>query len=100
MVMVRPVGVLNMVDQKEHDLEDHLRSRRVIRDTTQVHTLDQLFPHTRRELEHFFAIYKELEGRVTKTQGWGGPHEARKAIVDSRKAYLDRKAAAEPTPAE
>jgi hypothetical protein len=26
-------------------------------------------------------------------QGWGGPHEARKAILDSRKAYLDKKEA-------
>jgi inorganic pyrophosphatase len=59
----------------------------------EVHTLNQIFPHTRRELEHFFAIYKELEGRVTETQGWGGPQEARKAILDSRKLYLDKKAA-------
>jgi len=42
----------------------------------------------RREIEHFFTIYKELEGRLTRMEGWGGPREARKAIVDSRNRYL------------
>ena len=60
----------------------------------QVHTLDQLFPHTRREIEHFFTIYKELEGKRTRMEGWGRPMEAREAIVKSRKNYLDAKAAA------
>ncbi len=33
-------------------------------------------------------------------QGWGGPREARKAIVESRARYLqNRQAAAESTPA-
>ena len=59
----------------------------------QVHNLDQLFPHTRREIEHFFTIYKELEGK--KTCRWvGGAVLWRrgKGIVRSRKAFLDGKA--------
>jgi inorganic pyrophosphatase len=91
---VRPVGILNMVDQQEKD-------RKVIavpwRDPryTQVHTMDQIFPHVRREIEHFFTIYKELEGRVTTMEGWGGPDDARRAILKSRQAYLETKAAGE-----
>ena len=54
----------------------------------QVHTLDQVFAHVRREIEHFFTIYKELEGRVTATLGWGGPKDARRVIVESRNTYL------------
>ena len=60
----------------------------------QVHTLDQVFAHVRREIEHFFTIYKELEGKVTRC-GWGGPREARKAIVESRKSYLARNSASQ-----
>jgi inorganic pyrophosphatase len=60
----------------------------------QVHTMDQLFAHTRREIEHFFTIYKELEGKKTHMQGWGKPMEAREAIVRSRRAYLEGKAVA------
>jgi inorganic pyrophosphatase len=92
LIEVRPVGLLNMVDQKERDQKIISVPKSDPR-YAEVHSMNQIFPHTRRELEHFFSIYKELEGRVTETQGWGGPHEARKAILDSRRAYLDRKEA-------
>jgi inorganic pyrophosphatase len=93
LIEVRPIGVLNMVDRKERDQKIIAVPNKDPR-YTEIHTLDQIFPHTRRELEHFFAIYKELEGRLTETQGWGGPQEARKAILDSRRLYLDKKATA------
>ena len=64
----------------------------------QIHTMDQIFTHVRREIEHFFTIYKELEGRLTRMEGWGGPREARKAIVDSRDRYLEAKNALPATP--
>jgi inorganic pyrophosphatase len=96
-VEVRPIGVLNMVDQKEKD-------QKIVavlnRDPMyqQVHTLDQIFPHLRRAIEHFFNIYKELEGRETSTLGWGDPIEARNVIAESRKNYLAVKAGAEAKP--
>ena len=89
MIEVRPLGMLNLIDQ---DLEDQkiiaVPNRNPRYD--EVHTLDQIFSHVRREIEHFFTIYKELEGRVTATLGWSGPREARKCITDSRKAYLKK----------
>lgn len=87
---VRPVGILNMEDSEEGDqkvLAVPTRNPRY----DQIHTMDQIFPHVRREIEHFFTIYKELEGRVTRLQGWGGPAEARRAILESRKRYLEHK---------
>lgn len=96
LIEVRPVGVLNMVDSDESDqkvLAVPTRNPRY----DQIHTMDQIFSHVRREIEHFFTIYKELEGKVTTMQGWGGPREARKAITDSRQLYLDRQMA-EPKP--
>ena len=89
MLEVRPVGILNMIDQQASDQKILAVPNRNPR-YDEVHTMDQIFPHVRREIEHFFTIYKELEGRVTATQGWEGPREARRAIVDSRKAYLDK----------
>jgi inorganic pyrophosphatase len=85
------VGVLNMVDAEEGDqkiLAVPTKNPRY----DQIHTMDQIFPHVRREMEHFFTIYKELEGKVTRMEGWGGPMEARRAIVESRQRYLDNKA--------
>ncbi len=88
LIEVRPVGVLNMQDGNEADqkiLSVPTRNPRY----DQIHTMDQIFPHVRREIEHFFSIYKELEGKVTAMEGWGGPREARKAITESRQRYLD-----------
>lgn len=95
LIEVRPVGVLNMVDDNEGDqkiLAVPTRNPRY----DQIHTMDQIFPHVRREIEHFFSIYKELEGKVTQMHGWGGPREARKCIQECRQRYLDLKAAAAP----
>jgi inorganic pyrophosphatase len=61
-----------------------------------VHSLNQIYPHLRREIEHFFNIYKELEGRETSTLGWGDPAEARKVIGESRAAYKARKSSVKP----
>jgi inorganic pyrophosphatase len=90
LIEVRPVGILNMVDNAEGDQKVLAVPNRNPR-YDQIHTMDQIFPHVRREIEHFFTIYKELEGKQTKMQGWGGPREARKALVESRNAYLERK---------
>ncbi len=97
MIEVRPVGLLNMVDNEEHDQKILAVPNRNPR-YDQVHTMDQIFSHVKREIEHFFAIYKELEGRVTQMQGWSGPREARKAIMDCRQRYLDAKAVPAETP--
>jgi len=53
--------------------------------------MDQIFTHVRREIEHFFTIYKELEGRATSTLGWKDVNEARHVIRDCRNSYLKRK---------
>ncbi len=88
MIEVRPVGVLNMVDGNEGDQKILSVPNRNPR-YDQIHTMDQIFSHVRREIEHFFSIYKELEGKVTTMEGWGGPREARKAINECRQRYLD-----------
>jgi inorganic pyrophosphatase len=90
MIEVRPVGILYMTDREEDDEKVLAVPNRNPR-YDQIHTMDQIFPHVRREIEHFFTIYKELEGRQTKIVGWQGPIEARKAIMESRQVYLDQK---------
>ena len=93
LIEVRPVGILNMIDQQEKDQKILAVPNRNPR-YDEIHTIDQIFPHVRREIEHFFTIYKELEGRVTHTQGLDGPREARRAIVESRNAYIEKHAPA------
>lgn len=100
LIEVRPVGVLNMVDSEEMD-------QKIISVPTknprydQIYTIDQIFSHVRREIEHFFSIYKELEGKHPRMQGWGDPREARRAILESRERYLAKYASDAPAaPAE
>jgi inorganic pyrophosphatase len=49
---IRPVGILNMVDNRRRTRRSSLCRTGTRYD--EVHTMDQIFPHVRRELEHFF----------------------------------------------
>ncbi len=96
LIAVRPVGLLEMLDGDEPDQKILAVPNRNPR-FDQIHTIDQVFPHSLREIEHFFAIYKELESKRTEMRGWRGPREAREAIRLSRNRYLATHAA-ETTP--
>ena len=74
-VRARPVGVLDMTDDKGHDY----KILAVAHDDPryeQAMELDSVSPHLLREIENFFSIYKELEGRETEVRGWLGVQEA------------------------
>ncbi len=86
----RPVGILRMVDQKENDQKVLAVPNRNPRFES-IHTIDQVFPHVQKEIEYFFSIYKELQGGKTSMKGWAGPRDARKVIMESRQAYIDRR---------
>jgi inorganic pyrophosphatase len=92
MIEVRPVGVLDMVDQDEPDhkiLAVPTRNPRY----DQIRTTEEVFGHVRREIEHFFTIYKELEGKRTQMRGWRDLRGARETISESRQRYLVSKTA-------
>ena len=40
-------------------------------------------------IEHFFTIYKELEGKRTEMRGWRGPSQAHDLIRASRRRYRE-----------
>jgi inorganic pyrophosphatase len=74
-VRARPVGVLDMTDDKGHDY----KILGVAHDDPRyeaINSLDDLSQHLLREIETFFATYKELEGRETQVRGWLGISEA------------------------
>jgi inorganic pyrophosphatase len=88
MIQARPIGMLNMLDQEERD-EKVVAVPDCSPRFQEIHTIDQLAPHIRREIEHFFTIYKELEGKRTRMDGWQGPRQAREMIVSCRRRYLE-----------
>src|SRR5580765_7330913 len=83
-----PLDGLTMVDQDEPD-EKILSVPNHNPRFDQIHTIDQVFAHNLRETEHFFTIYKELEGKRTEMKGWKGPREARDIIRRSRERYQE-----------
>ena len=46
-------------------------------------------PHYLREIEHFFHIYKDLEGKRVEIQGWEKSERAMEIILESVKRYAD-----------
>ena len=78
---VRPIGVLRMVDQGKGD-EKVLAVADSDPLYREVNDYSEVFAHTLREIEHFFAIYKKLEGKKTEIAGWDGADAARKIISE------------------
>jgi inorganic pyrophosphatase len=84
-VRARPVGVLDMADDKGHDhkvlavAHDDPRWQAVDR-------LEHLQPHLLLEIETFFRTYKHLEGRLTEVTGWLGVEEAWEIIEASQRS--------------
>ena len=52
--------------------------------------MSQLPPHVIEEIEHFFEIYKKLEGKETKIPGPMDRKEALKVIQESIDSYKKR----------
>lgn len=80
---VRPIGVLRMVDQGKND-EKILAVANSDPLYREVKDYSEVFTHTLREIEHFFAIYKNLEGKKTEISGWAGAEAARKIIGEGQ----------------
>lgn len=81
---VRPIGVLRMVDQGEKD-EKILSVVDSDPIYSAIHDASQMFPHLLLEIEHFFSIYKKLEGKSTELTGWEGVEKARQIIMEGQK---------------
>lgn len=88
-ISIRPVGLFVMQDQGREDLKilGVPVGDPVWRDAESLADLPQ---HLLQELEHFFAVYKELEGKKTAVEGWQDAPEAFSAIERARGAYIAR----------
>jgi len=83
---VRPIGLLRMVDEGKHD-EKILTVVENDPVYKQIKECKQVFPHVLRQIEHFFSIYKSLEGKKTEIAGWAGADAAHKIIVEGQKRF-------------
>ena len=79
LVNARPVGVLQIVDRGVAD-QKVLAVANADPTHAPIHNHTDLAPHILREIEHFFSIYKELEGKPTEVKGWGDAASARELV--------------------
>lgn len=85
--LTRPIGLFEMLDHgipDEKVLAYGTGNPRFA--NTQSYT--EIQPHVLREVEHFFSVYKDLEGKETKVLGWKGPEAAHEVIRTSHERFI------------
>lgn len=84
----RVIGVLLMSDDKGPDeklLAVPVDDPRFDR----VNSLEDVSPHILKEIEHFFQVYKDLENKETKIQGWKDAGFAAALYEECQKRYQE-----------
>lgn len=87
---VRPLGFLEMTDDKGRDQK--LLAVPVFDPRFNHHnSLKDVGPHYLREIENFFAVYKQLENKETTIEDWHDVDEAHALILECVQRYKDVK---------
>jgi len=86
LVAVRPVGVMEMIDEGE---SDHKIIAVPVKDKRWegVKDIEDVNKHTLKEIQHFFETYKQLKGSAVNVPGFKGKKEAHEAIAKSIELY-------------
>ena len=90
LVRARPVAILKMIDGGESDYKvvgvpigdprfEHIKD------------IEDINPHTLKEIEHFFATYKKVQNKVVETQGYENAQAAKEAFTRATKMYIESK---------
>lgn len=90
-IEARPIGLFKMWDEKGLD---HKVLCVPVSDP-QWNNLDDIGDvneHLLLEIEHFFAIYKDLEMKKTRVAGWSDAATAWEVVVSAREAFVARAA--------
>jgi inorganic pyrophosphatase len=87
---VRPIGLLEMLDQGVPD-EKVLAVGKNNPRYADVWNYSEIYPHMLKEITHFFAIYKDLEGKRVEVKGWHDAAFARNKVVEAVQRYKDNK---------
>lgn len=89
LIEVKPIGMFKMWDEKGRDekilcvpiSDPHWNTLNELSDVT---------PHLLVEIEHFFAVYKDLEQKKVGIEGWEDKEQAVAIIREAQHAYLER----------
>jgi inorganic pyrophosphatase len=88
LVDARAIGLFHLVDSGVAD-EKVLAVPRGDPYSAGLNELADIPQHYLKEIEHFFRVYKDLEGTHTETRGFEGAEAARGAITRAMAAYQE-----------
>ena len=94
---VRPIGMLEMMDQGLADEKILCVGKNNPR-YKDVWNYSEIYPHMLKEITHFFAIYKDLEGKRVEVKGWRDASIARSKVAEAQQRFIDNKTNPEPKP--
>jgi inorganic pyrophosphatase len=86
LVDCRPVGVFQLIDRGDND-EKILAVPTGDPYSIGINDLSDVPPHALKEIEHFFKVYKDLEGIRTESRGFGDAKAAKTLIQSAMVAY-------------
>lgn len=89
LITVRPLGVLMMTDRGDPD-EKILAVPSEDPYHQEYFDIADLPSHYLKEIEHFFRVYKDLEGKRVEIEGWRQSTVAMATITDCIKRYDDK----------
>ena len=82
----RPIGTLEMTDDGDDDIKVLAVPAKDPR-FKNVNDINDVDPHTLREIAHFFRVYKDLQEKEVQVGEWSGKENAVKAIEKSIESY-------------
>jgi inorganic pyrophosphatase len=85
---VRPIAMLRLLDKGESD-DKILAVPTTDPQFGDFNDLADVSRHFPQEVEHFFKVYKQLEGKQVDSHGWVGATEAKAAIMNALQMYRD-----------
>ena len=88
MIEARPIGILRMLDKGEPD-DKVLAVPSNDPFHNEFYDIADLPQHYLKEIEHFFHIYKDLEGKRVQILGWEKSEVAMRVITESIERYAD-----------
>lgn len=87
-IEVRPIGMLRMIDKDQND-DKILAVPATDPQFDEILDFDDLPRHFPKEVEHFFLVYKQLQGTTVTSGGWGHASDAKMAIRNALQLYRD-----------
>jgi len=88
LIEVKPIGLFRMWDEKGPDakilcvpISDPIWNK--------VNNLEEINPHLKKEIEHFFQVYKDLEKKKVGIDGWEDKAAAIEVYNESKRRYQE-----------